>query len=142
MTLFATLCALLVGLANPAPQQTTEFVIIVNTANQITTVSRELASRLFLKREARWPGGGDVQPIDLEKGSRVREVFTRVIHRRSLKAVESYWQQEIFSGGELPPPERTHAQVVQYVRDNAGAIGYVPSDTPLPSGVRVLRLAP
>ena len=53
----------------------------------------------------------------------------------------AYWQKMIFSGREVPPPEKTSsAEVVAYVRANRGAIGYVAADAALGAGVRVLKI--
>ena len=44
--------------------------------------------------------------------------------------MRSYWQQRIFSGQGLPPPEMADDEaVVGYVISHPGAIGYVASGT-------------
>jgi len=44
--------------------------------------------------------------------------------------VKSYWQQQIFSGRDVPPVEKSSdAQVVAFVKQNPGAIGYVAEGT-------------
>ena len=60
--------------------------------------------------------------------------------RRPLAAVRAYWQQRIFSGRDVPPPELdTDQQVIDYVMRYAGAIGYVSGTTPL-DGPRVVTI--
>jgi hypothetical protein len=40
--------------------------------------------------------------------------------------VKNYWQQRIFSGRDLPPPELDSDEaVVSYVLSHRGALGYV-----------------
>jgi hypothetical protein len=40
--------------------------------------------------------------------------------------VKAYWQQRIFSGRDVPPPEfATDQEVVAYVLAHEGAVGYV-----------------
>ena len=59
---------------------------------------------------------------------------------RSLEAVRTYWQQMIFSGRELPPPElRSDEEVVGYVLRRPGAIGDVSAGADL-HGAKVLTL--
>jgi hypothetical protein len=42
--------------------------------------------------------------------------------------VKSYWQQLIFSGRGVPPPELdTEEEVIRYVGRHPGALGYVSS---------------
>ena len=58
--------------------------------------------------------------------SPVRQRFTLEIYGKQVIAISAYWQQMIFSGKGVPPPEKsTDADVVAYVRDTPGAIGYV-----------------
>ncbi|MEK7358198.1 MAG: phosphate ABC transporter substrate-binding protein, partial [Bdellovibrionota bacterium] len=45
---------------------------------------------------------------------------------RSVPAMRNYWQQLIFSGRGVPPPElESDRAVVDYVSRHADAIGYV-----------------
>jgi hypothetical protein len=46
--------------------------------------------------------------------------------KRSVQAVKTYWQQRIFSGRGVPPPElESDDAVVRYVENNPGALGYI-----------------
>jgi hypothetical protein len=58
-----------------------------------------------------------------------------------VNAIASYWQQQIFAGKDVPPPEQaTEADVLAFVRDNAGAVGYVAAGTALGAGVRAVTV--
>lgn len=118
---------LLAGAATGAPPA---FRVIVNPANPVSSLSRAELSDLFLKKVTGWSGGGRALPVDQEEGD-TRESFTREIHQRSPSAVRAFWQQRIFSGSDVPPPEREgDAEVLAFVRMHAGAIGYVSSSAP------------
>jgi hypothetical protein len=70
-------------------------------------------------------------------------VFAQHVHRRPASALAAYWQQQIFSGRAVPPPERsTDREIVDYVSATTDAIGYVAPGTPLGTGVRILRIMP
>jgi hypothetical protein len=57
---------------------------------------------------------------------------------RSVGAVETFWQQQIFSGKEVPPPVKaSDDDVIAFVKANAGAIGYVSASTST-AGVKVI----
>ena len=72
--------------------------------------------------------------------SPVRDSFSREVLGKSVPAVEQYWTQAIFSGRAVPPVEkRTDADVLAYVRETPGAIGYVSASTPT-EGVKRLAL--
>ena len=58
-----------------------------------------------------------------------------------LDAVLAYWNQKMFSGAEVPPPQKSsEREVIEFVRNNAGAVGYVSASAPL-TQVKVLRIA-
>lgn len=128
---------LLLTLVEPAAGQ--DFKVIAHPDQAVAGLSIAQASRLFLKKETRWPDGTLVRPVVLAQG-RLRDAFCRRVHGKSGGAVHAYWNQMIFSGHDIPPIEkRTAEEVVQFVRGTPGAIGFVPADTPA-AGVRVVAL--
>ena len=67
-----------------------------------------------------------IEPVDLKIGNPVRGKFSYAVHKKTVAAMKAYWQQQIFSGRGVPPPEKSSdAGVVDYVRSRSGAIGYV-----------------
>jgi len=135
----APLAVLPLLLALSSPARAEEFTVIVHPGVVSSVLSSDQASRLFLKKETRWPDGTLVKPVVLAD-QQLRDAFCRRVHHRTASAVHAYWYQMIFSGNDVPPPERqTASEVVEYVRRNPGAIGYVPAETPL-AGVRAVAL--
>jgi len=117
------------------------FVIIINANNPVAALSSQEVSDLFFKKATAWSDGTKASPVDLNETASVRESFSKRIHGKATAAVKSYWQKMIFSGREIPPPEKVSAdEVVAYVKTHRGAIGYVPSGTSLGEGVKVLNL--
>lgn len=117
---------LLLAILLPPAAAAADYVVVVNAANPVTSLSRTEASRLFLRSATQWPNGDHVKPVDLAKGSPIRAAFTKEVLGRSPGAIEQYWTQAVFSGRAVPPPEkRSDAEVVAYVRETPGAIGYV-----------------
>jgi ABC-type phosphate transport system substrate-binding protein len=118
-------------------------VVIVNAANPVAALAHDQVSKIFLRRIMWWPNGDEILPVDQIERAPARPVFVASIHRKSPEAIRSYWQQQMFSGNQQPPPERVNdAEVLTYVRSNAGAIGYVAGDTDLGNGVKAIRLLP
>jgi ABC-type phosphate transport system substrate-binding protein len=137
MRRFLVIAMLLAAAAAPA---TPPFLVVVNEANPIASLSYEELSELFLKKTSRWSDGNLVLPVDQAEESHIREKFNREVHRKSAAAVRAYWQQRIFSGRDVPPPEkRGDADVLAFVRNNPAGIGYV-SGTTSTSGVKVLAV--
>ena len=116
------------------------FQIIVNPANPVTSVERRFLPDAFLKKVTRWPNEELIRPADLDTASPVRRRFSEQVLRRSVAAVKSYWQQLVFSGRDVPPPELdTDWQMVRYVLKYPGAIGYITPGANL-DGVKILTV--
>ncbi len=103
------------------------FKVIVNVSNPDSVLTKEVVSKLFLKKIEEWDTSGEgVQPVDLLADSPVRARFSEVIHGRGVPAIKAYWYKRIFSGRDNPPPLRkSDEEVLKYVSENIGAIGYI-----------------
>jgi ABC-type phosphate transport system substrate-binding protein len=133
------------GIALWVSAQSSSFKVVVHPDNPATSMSAKDVSRYLLKKVTRWNEGGfseAVSPIDLDSKSPIREAFSKEVHGRSAASIESFWNRQIFSGENVPPPEAaSDADVVAHVRSTRGAIGYVSADANA-SGVKVVALAP
>jgi ABC-type phosphate transport system substrate-binding protein len=108
------------------------YTIIVHPTNTAATTTREFVAQAFLKRVTRWEDGETIRPVDLPSEARTRSAFSLHVLNRSVDAMRSYWQQRIFSGRDLPPPElESDDAVLRYVASTPGAIGYVSANAKL-----------
>ena len=129
----------LAAAAGPARAESS-YRVIVNSASGVSALSAADVSAYFLKTKTKWESGAKVLPVDLADDAKAREDFSEGILRRSVAAVKAYWQQQIFSGRALPPPElKDDAAVTAYVKANEGAIGYVSSSADV-ADVKVLEI--
>jgi ABC-type phosphate transport system substrate-binding protein len=135
--LIAVLLAATSAIAENSPPA---FVVIVNPARRASNIDGKFVADAFLRRATRWPDDTAIQPVDLGPEAPARARFSQTILSRSVSSVRSYWQQRIFSGQGLPPPELPDEDaVVSYVATHPGAIGYVSAGRAL-SGVTVLSV--
>jgi hypothetical protein len=119
------LVALLAAAVGAEPRRAA-FVLITHPGTMISRLDRSFVAEAFLRRATRWPDDTPIHPVDLGPDAPVRSRFSQEILSRSVASVRSYWQQRIFSGQGLPPPELpTDDAVVSYVLAHPGAIGYV-----------------
>lgn len=140
LTLGVMLCGVVVP-GTVRAQNVAAVVVVVNAANPVSTLTKEQVSDLFLKKVTRWESDKIVMPVDQERNSKTRELFSRAVHRRSISAVASYWQTQIFSGNNVPPATKaTDADVLAFVRANPNAIGYVSGATPLGADVKAVTV--
>jgi len=115
----------------------TEFFVVVNAANPMTEIDRDGLSKIFLKRSTMWSSGKAIQPVDLPIDAASRGAFSKAVLHKSVTAVRAYWQQQIFSGRDVPPAEKpSESDVLDVVKSDVNAIGYVSSSVILPPGVK------
>jgi ABC-type phosphate transport system substrate-binding protein len=140
VALAALLALALVAVGWAAAAQPPGFRVITHPGNPALSVERAFLADVFLKKITRWPDDEVIYPVDQSPDSGARERFSEQILRRSVFAVRSYWQQRIFAGRGLPPPElESDEAVLRYVRSRPGAVGYVSERAEL-GGVKVLSV--
>jgi ABC-type phosphate transport system substrate-binding protein len=123
----------------PARAQDRDFVVIVNTFNPFVTIRAEELSHLFLKKAMTWSNGQVAMPVDQREDSPLRRRFAARVLNKDTMSLKSYWQQMVFSGKAVPPPALdSDDAVLEFVRRNPYAVGYVSAATPLSGDVRVL----
>jgi ABC-type phosphate transport system substrate-binding protein len=120
-------CVCFVGPSSGASTEES-YKVIVHPENPVTTVDREFLRDAYLKRAVDWGHGATVRPIDLSRPSSVRDRFTHEVLKKSSSQLKNYWNQQIFSGKGVPPPAVSPERVIEYVLENPGAVGYLPSD--------------
>ncbi|MBN2384697.1 substrate-binding domain-containing protein [bacterium] len=117
------------------------FMIIVHASNAVTELTRDDIAKLFLKKIKQWETDkSSIQVVDLVQDHSVRNRFSESILNRKVPAVKAYWQKQIFSGRNVPPPEyKSEKEILVYVHENEGAIGYISRSTSI-AGYNVKEL--
>jgi ABC-type phosphate transport system substrate-binding protein len=128
----------------PAPRaveaDTPGIVVIVHPDNPASRLDKKFITNAFLKKRTRWSDDTTIRPVDLEPDSAVRKKFSKDVLGRSVSAVRRYWNQQVFSGRGVPPPELdSDEDVVTYVLKNRGAIGYVSDDVDV-KGAKIVQV--
>lgn len=131
--------ALALAAALPAAATPAEpFKVIVNAGAPTASVTREELARAFLRKTTRWPDGTEILPVEPRGDAPARAAFLDQVLRMSRGALRGYWTQMVFSGRDVPPLEKgTDPQIVAYVREHRGALGYVSADADT-AGVKVI----
>ena len=103
------------------------FVVIVNNANPVRTLSLVELRRIFMKQTRMWPHAESIVPVDWDATSPVREAFSKQVLARSVREMADYWVQQSVTQGLTPPStQRSTRALLRFVAGVAGAIGYVP----------------
>ena len=127
--------------AVPAHAEEAAFKVIVNAGVTVKPLTVKEISQVFLKKTTLWPSGLKITPVNLRVEHPTREEFSQAIHGKGAHPIERRWQTLIFSGMGVPPLQLdTEEEVVEFTKSNAGAVGYVAADTPLPAEVKELEI--
>lgn len=116
------------------------FKVIVNSENSISSLSAKEATDIFMKKQSAFSNGVTAIPVDLPKNSEIRKDFSETVLGKPVATIKSYWQQYVFSGQGTPPLEKsTDDEVINFVKTNSGAIGYVSASSNV-SGVKLIEI--
>lgn len=114
--------------------------VIVNAANK-TAPDREKIKAVFLGTARRWADGSPAQPLDLPANDAIRNGFYEKLMDKSGMEMKIYWSTTIFTGAGVPPKPLSNAgEVLKFVEENPGAVGYVDSASAGPKVKVVLTL--
>jgi ABC-type phosphate transport system substrate-binding protein len=142
MRLRAGLCVALV-LAVAAPlAAAADFVVIVHPSVAGAQMRRSDLAAVFLRQATRWGGGKPAVPVDQSGTSAVRKAFSDSVLGMPAAAAVQYWQKQMFAGNPLRPPavKGSDAEVIAFVSQTEGAVGYVSKAAALPPEVRAVAV--
>lgn len=103
-------------------------VLVVNKDNSMNELSAADAQAFFLGKKTSFPNGQAVLVVLLEGGG-THDVFLSKIVRKNSSQFDAYWKKVIFTGtGAAPKYVKNEAEMIQIVKGNANAIGYLGSE--------------
>ena len=114
-------------------------IIITNNSVRESSISEEDVSRIFLGKKKKWTDGSKIDPVVIKDGD-LHEEFLKAFVHKTLASFSSYWKRQIVSGTGFPPKSfSSEPEIVKYVLENPGTIGYI-SATTAHEGVKVLTI--
>ncbi len=114
-----------------------DLVVIVNANNKLKTIELTNLQDIYMGRMRAFKDGSMALPIDQAK---LRADFYKKITQRPIEQINAYWARIMFSGEASPPrimPDDT--AVVETVKENSGAIGYILKESAY-KGVKTLLI--
>ena len=128
-SILAVPLALLTMLMAPASARA-DIAVIVNTANPVVHLNSQQVADLYLGRTRNYPNNEIALIFDLMRDNPVRARFFQSLNGMPLQQVNAYWSRLMFSGQVIPPQQVPDDHtVLEIVRRNTGAIGYVKAQT-------------
>ena len=70
------------------------FVVIVNNANPVASLSTTELRRIFMKQSRMWPNGEPMVPVDWDSTHYLRAIFSKDVLLRSVREMQEYWVQQ------------------------------------------------
>jgi ABC-type phosphate transport system substrate-binding protein len=122
--IFVTLLSLLLA---PYSVWSKQLYVVVNKHNSISQLTKKQVTDIYMGRAQYFSNGSAALKIDAPGSSNLRQSFYENLVEMTLPAVNAYWARLMFSGRATPPmqvPKET--DVIQLVKSNPNAIGYIP----------------
>ena len=118
--------AVLLLLAVGAASAEADVYVVVNAANPARTMTQKEVLDLYMGRSRTFANNDFALPFDLPRDHPARAGFYLALTGQTLAQINSYWSRLMFSGQTMPPqPLPGEAAMLDVVRRNPGAIGYL-----------------
>jgi ABC-type phosphate transport system substrate-binding protein len=132
--------AIVFCVVTPLPAQQPAFVVVVNTANPVKTLTVVELRRIFMKQSRMWPHAEPVVPVDWDATSDIRQEFSQHVLNRSVREMADFWVQQSITQGLTPPStQRSAKAVLRFVASVPGAVSYM-RPTDVDETVRVVKV--
>lgn len=119
-----------------------DIAVIVHPSSTVSSLSNEEIKRIFLGKIQSFPNGKMAVPINQDVDSPVRQVFNKVVCKKSKSQYKAYWSKLLFTGKGTPPADVGDSiEVKQLVSQNPNFIGYVDASV-VDNSVRVVFSIP
>ncbi len=111
------------------PVQAGEIAVIVNSENNVSTLSKRELIDLYMGKTHAFPNGLKTITLDQNTDSKVRQKFYHSLVNKSVAQVNAYWARLLFTGRATPPRIANRSEEIRrLVQENPNAIGYIDSD--------------
>ncbi|MCA9757969.1 MAG: hypothetical protein KDA27_19410 [Candidatus Eisenbacteria bacterium] len=122
-----------------AARKETRVAIIANPSVSVDSLEVVDLQRIYLSKRTRWPDDTRIVATMLKGGS-IHKSFVEDILERSVSKFATYWKQIVFTGQGVPPKAfDTEEELIEFVAQTPGSIGYVSIQTPT-AGVHSIAL--
>ena len=108
--------------------QSDNLVIIVNNENPIGDMSVGQVKLYYLRKiKKRWPElNASIKPVERKGNAGTKSTFLGNVLKMSDTEAARYFKQRQFANAEAPPVIlSSDSEIINFVKDNPGAIGYI-----------------
>lgn len=110
-------------------------IIVANTQSDSIDITRRDVRNLFMGGALQYQLHAAVLPPE----NKTRVLFNTKVVGLTESRIQSYWAQMRFSGRKKQPREvKNEDEMIEYLKQNEGAIAYLPAGSFIPSELTVL----
>jgi len=103
-----------------------EIVVVVSTKSNISNLSKNTVTAIFLGKTSTFPDGNQAVPIEQNEDQEAHKEFQRLVTEKSDAQLNAYWAKMVFSGKGNPPREvANNTEVLKIIAANPNMIGYL-----------------
>jgi len=103
-------------------------VVICNKSVADNELSKKDMEDIFLGKKTRWSDNQKITFVILKGGEAHISFLSRYVDKTESQFI-MYWKKMVFTGeGRLPKAFDTPEELLKYVSETSGAIGYVPAN--------------
>lgn len=114
-------------------------LFITHPSVKIDSLTKSEIKDIFIGDKIFWPDGREIAFVVLRMMP-AYQMFTVRYARKSPEQYLRYWKKQMFTGkGFMPKSFMEEKDVIKFVSETKGAIGYVP-DTAVLNGVKVIKI--
>lgn len=116
-----------------------DLAIVMHPDSLVVSLDRAQLINIYMGRYRQLPTGKAALPVDLNA---LKERFYRALVNKDLAEINSYWARLVFSGQVAPPLQlESAAEVLDYVRRNPGALGFI-DEADVPDDLKTVATLP
>jgi len=113
----------------PFPATAGEVIIIANENVSTSLLNNDDIKQIFLGKRSSWEDGGKIV-IAVQYGTDASALFLKRYIMKNAYQYDIYWKKQVFTGrAKAPKFFESDQEIVRFVSETPGAIGYVLSDT-------------
>ncbi len=107
-----------------------DVLVIANKSVGVDEIEKSKLTEIYQGARIQWDDGGTIRVVMLKSGA-AHEAFAENVIGLSAAKLKNIWKKVIFTGTGTPPKIfRDEAELVQYVAETDGAVGYISATTP------------
>jgi len=123
--MFKRISILLLILVAAIAMYASDFIMIVNKANNTGEISSADLQNIYSGKKSSWPDGKGINAT-FNKQAGVSDDFLKDGIKKTLPQYQTFWKKAVFTGTGTPPKELdSDAAVKSYVAANQNAIGFI-----------------